>query len=139
MKNLALLALATLGPSLQTNGDEKSKFAGELGAIIKEAQAKLDEQSRVAAISEATQLLAQMAAVKQINRNTAKQAELSLKQTTEANVEIDRLFAYGNATGNFVPLLIKLGYGTAPTSGFTPEQVKALTDGDKDWKPEAKS
>jgi len=135
MRSLVLVALATLEP---TATDELS-LTGPMADAVKEAKDREAKAAKETAVTEIQSLLKTVKQTKDNGRANLRNYRERVK-AEEANLaEIDRLFAFGNQTGNFVPLLVKLGrideWSLARgAGGVTPEEFTQLKDAAKDFK-----
>lgn len=139
--SLFLLAASTLP------NEEQETSLGMMRADLREAvlakQAKATEAATDAAAEQVMELISSMSREKNAARTQIRGHRQAIASQVKKMDSIDRAFAYGNATSNYLPLLVALGkvrmscvtrYGH-----MTPSEFSQLSVVPEDWKPEENS
>lgn len=108
------------------------KLAGPIKAAMEARQRKVTEE----AAEELITLLDRLADAKTQRKRKIKALRSQMKEQTNALDRMDREFAYGNETGNFLPLLISIGLINGNyRQGLSLEDYKEKSVIPANWKP----
>lgn len=115
--------------------DEAPAASGKLSSVVEKALNKHREEQEAAAGDEILQVLRLVEDNKQTHRQSIKRLRSQMKTATDALDNLDRASAYGQETGNFLPLLATLGAVNCYGASMEPAEFEKASKVPAEWKP----
>ena len=123
--------------SLSVDEQSTEQIQGTLAPAVKRALESRRAKAEDAAATELIDVMDQVEYFKQTEKRNIRRLRKQMEENKKTLNKMDRAMAYGQVTGNFLPVLFMLGKvfsHNAGSLGMTAEEIKRQSVVPSDWK-----